>query len=99
MKHSKTVIFDDGTEAPPPGPSLAGKHFADVLSGLTPEWVNEVVSHLSPAILQNCVNSTGTQHQTVLCRWQCSLVFQKLSMLSPTAAAAISSRLLPAAAV
>ena len=67
MKQSKTVIFGDGTESPPPGPPPVGKHLADVLTGLTSERVNEVVSHLSPGILQNSVNSIGAQHQTVLC--------------------------------
>ena len=61
---------------------------------LTPFDLHEVVGHLS----QNWVHSVGTQHQTVFCGLHFSLFFKNFKRLSPTVAAAFSSRLLPAAA-
>ena len=53
---------------PPPSPApAAGKQPADVLAGLSPQQLNEVVVHLSPTMLQNCVHSIGAQHQTAFC--------------------------------
>ena len=91
-KQSKTVIIEEENECLPPGPPAAEKQLADVLAGLSQED--------PPSLLKTWAVSIKDLHQTVLF-WVAGLpgCFQKVLRLSPTAAAAISSRLLSAAAL
>ena len=60
--------------------------------------LKEVLSHCPPSLLQT-VSSFGDPGQTSLFGWQLPGCFQTVLRLSPTAAAAISSRFLSAAAL
>ena len=64
-KPNKTIIIEEEGESPPPGPPPHGKHLADVLTGLSKERLQEVLSHCPPSFLQS-LSSVGDPGNTSL---------------------------------
>ena len=64
-KPNKTIIIEEEGESPPPGPPPHGKHLADVLTGLSKERLQEVLSHCPSSFLQS-LSSIGDPANTSL---------------------------------
>ena len=64
-KPNKTIIIEEEGEGPPPGPPVAGKQLADVLTGLTQERLHEVLSHCPTSFLKS-LSSVGDPGNTSL---------------------------------
>ena len=64
-KPNKTIIIEEEGESPPPGPPPHGKHLADVLTGLSKERLQEVLSHCPSSFLQS-LSSVGDPANTSL---------------------------------